>query len=51
MAQRKRITRPIAVRWERNPFHELCKLRSKELGISYKEAVSLLTLEHELAKI
>lgn len=48
---RKRIVNVVAVRWEANPFHELCKLKAKELGIKYSEAVSLIRLQDELAKL
>lgn len=51
MSKRKRIYSAKAMRWERNPFHELCKLKAKELGIKYSEAVRLITLQDELAKI
>jgi len=48
---RKRIYSIIAVRWDRNPLHELGKLRAKELGISVKDAIRLITLQDELSKI
>lgn len=48
---RTRIYTAVAVRWERNPFHELCKLKAKELGITYSEAVRLITLQDELSKL
>lgn len=51
MAYRRRIYNTVAIKWERNPFHELCKLRAKELGITYGEAVRLIKLQDELAKI
>lgn len=51
MAKRKRIITIVAKQWERNPFHELCKLRAKELGISVREASRLIQLQDELAKL
>ena len=48
---RKRIYTPVAIRWTRNPFHELAKLRANELGISYADAVSLIKLQDELSKL
>lgn len=51
MANRKRIYSAKALRWEHNPFHELCKLKAKELDIKYSEAARLITLQDELAKL
>jgi len=51
MARRERIYNIVAVRWDRNPLHELAKLKAKELGISVREATNLIQLETELAKI
>jgi hypothetical protein len=48
---RKRIYTTVALRWERNPLHELGKLRAKELGISVDRAIKLIQLEDELAKV
>lgn len=50
MGKRNRIIRTVAIRWERNPLHELAKLRAKELNISVKDAVRLIQLQDELAK-
>lgn len=48
---RNRIVNVVAVKWQANPFHELCKLKAKELGIKYSEAVNLIRLEQELAQL
>ena len=48
---RKRIINVVAVRWEANPFHELCKLRARELGIRYSDAAKLIRLQDELGKL
>lgn len=48
---RKRITTIIAVRWESNPLWELAKLQAKELGITPSDAVRLIKLQDELAKL
>lgn len=48
---RKRIYTPAAIRWEANPLHELGKLKARELGITTSEAIALIQLEDELAKI
>lgn len=51
MVKRKRILTPVAIRWDRNPLHELAKLRAKELNISVNDAMRLIKLQDELAKI
>ena len=51
MSYRKRIYNSVAVKWERNPLHELAKLRAKELNISVREAQDLIVLQTELSKI
>lgn len=51
MAYRKRIYNTVAIKWERNPFMELAKLRAKEMNITVKEAVNLIKLQDELSKI
>ena len=51
MAKRKRIYSPVALKWQHNPFHELCKKVARDNNISYREASNLLILEQELAKI
>ena len=48
---RKRIVNVVAIRWEANPFHELCKLKAKELGIKYSQAVILIRLQDEMSKV
>lgn len=48
---RNRIVNVVAIKWQANPFHELCKLKAKELGIRYSEAVNLIKLQDELSKI
>lgn len=48
---RPRIISVIAIKWEANPFHELCKLKASELGIKYSEAVKLIKLQDELAQL
>jgi len=48
---RKRILTPVAIRWNRNPLHELGKLRAKELNISVSDAIRLIQLQDELSKI
>lgn len=48
---RKRIYTVAAIRWEANPFHELCKIKAKELGIRYSEASTLIRLQDELSKL
>lgn len=51
MAYRKRIYNIVAVKWDRNPLHELGKLRAKELNISIADAIKLIQLQDELSKI
>ena len=48
---RKRILTPTAIKWGRNPLFELAKLRAKELNISVNDAMRLIKLQDELAKI
>ena len=48
---RKRILSAVAIRWTHNPLHELAKLRAKELNISVNDAIRLIKLQDELAKI
>jgi hypothetical protein len=48
---RKRIYTTAAIKWERNPLFELGKLRAKELNISVNDAMRLIKLQDELAKI
>jgi endonuclease V-like protein UPF0215 family len=47
---RQRIYNVVGIKWERNPLHELGKLRAKELGISVTEAIRLIQLQDELGK-
>lgn len=51
MKKRQRIYSIVAVKWDRNPLHELGKIRARELGISVKDAIRLITLQDELSKI
>jgi len=50
MAKRQRIYSIVAVRWDRNPLHELGKLKAKELGVSVTDAIRLIKLQDELGK-